>query len=302
MQGRRYVVYDVFTGEALTGNPLAVVLDGEGLDTAAMQRIAREFNLSESPSSCRLRMPGTRRGYASSRRTTRCLSPAIRRWAPLSRWPISPATRRRRSSCWRRISGRCGAPSAIRRHRLCGVQLGEAAGSHCLFGRSPMSSARRWASVRRTWLRKPSCLLLVRGRTLRDDSCFGAERRREGAVRQCRLDGILAARQKRQRGERLCLLPRERFTTTAPFIRACSCPANRSYEDPATGSAAAAFAGAVAHFDQPVDGPTRLWIEQGIEMGRPSRIRLEIDMTHGRIEAARIGGQAVKVAEGMLFV
>src|SRR6478736_4980651 len=48
MQRRRYVVYDVFTSEVLTGNPLAVLLDCDGLDTDAMQRIAREFNLSES--------------------------------------------------------------------------------------------------------------------------------------------------------------------------------------------------------------------------------------------------------------
>jgi len=78
-------------------------------------------------------------------------------------------------------------------------------------------------------------------------------------------------------------------------------PGSPSWEDPATGSAAAAFAGAMARFDQPVDGPTQVWIEQGIEMGRPSRIRLEIDVKAGRIEAARIGGQARKVAEGTLF-
>ena len=45
---RRFVTLDVFTGEALAGNPLAVVLDAEGLDTAAMQAIAKEFNLSET--------------------------------------------------------------------------------------------------------------------------------------------------------------------------------------------------------------------------------------------------------------
>jgi trans-2,3-dihydro-3-hydroxyanthranilate isomerase len=78
-------------------------------------------------------------------------------------------------------------------------------------------------------------------------------------------------------------------------------PGTPSYEDPATGSAAAAFAGAIAHFDRPVDGSSQYWIEQGMEMGRPSRIRLEIDIAKGRIEGARIGGQAVKVAEGVLF-
>jgi trans-2,3-dihydro-3-hydroxyanthranilate isomerase len=43
-----YVVVDVFTGTALAGNPLAVVFDTEGLETARMQAIAREFNLSET--------------------------------------------------------------------------------------------------------------------------------------------------------------------------------------------------------------------------------------------------------------
>jgi trans-2,3-dihydro-3-hydroxyanthranilate isomerase len=38
----------VFTETALAGNPLAVVLDAEGLDDARMQAIAAEFNLSET--------------------------------------------------------------------------------------------------------------------------------------------------------------------------------------------------------------------------------------------------------------
>src|SRR3954471_23702683 len=45
---RRFVTLDVFTTRALAGNPLAVVHDAEGLDGAAMQAIAREFNLSET--------------------------------------------------------------------------------------------------------------------------------------------------------------------------------------------------------------------------------------------------------------
>src|SRR5271166_7194966 len=45
---RRYFTLDVFTGTALAGNPLAVVLDCDGLDDRHMQQIAREFNLSET--------------------------------------------------------------------------------------------------------------------------------------------------------------------------------------------------------------------------------------------------------------
>jgi trans-2,3-dihydro-3-hydroxyanthranilate isomerase len=47
---RRYRLrwVDVFTDRALAGNPLAVVLQAEGLSTVQMQAIARETNLSET--------------------------------------------------------------------------------------------------------------------------------------------------------------------------------------------------------------------------------------------------------------
>lgn len=45
---RRYTVVDVFTAQPLLGNPVAVVLDGDGLDAASMQRIAAWTNLSET--------------------------------------------------------------------------------------------------------------------------------------------------------------------------------------------------------------------------------------------------------------
>ncbi len=48
MSAYRYRVVDVFTTVALEGNPLAVFTDATGLDTATMQRIAREMNLSET--------------------------------------------------------------------------------------------------------------------------------------------------------------------------------------------------------------------------------------------------------------
>ncbi len=44
----RYVIADVFTDTPLHGNPLGVFLDADDLDTALMQRAARELNLSET--------------------------------------------------------------------------------------------------------------------------------------------------------------------------------------------------------------------------------------------------------------
>ena len=69
-------------------------------------------------------------------------------------------------------------------------------------------------------------------------------------------------------------------------------------EDPATGSAAAAFAGVIARFDSPPDGTHRYAIEQGYEMGRRSIISLEVDFEGGALEATRIGGRAVRVMRG----
>src|SRR5271169_3480976 len=43
-----FATVDVFTDRRFGGNPLAVVLDAEGLTTAQMQSIAAEFNLSET--------------------------------------------------------------------------------------------------------------------------------------------------------------------------------------------------------------------------------------------------------------
>jgi trans-2,3-dihydro-3-hydroxyanthranilate isomerase len=45
---RRYVTIDVFTDRTFGGNPLAVVLDAEGLTASQMQAIATEFNYSET--------------------------------------------------------------------------------------------------------------------------------------------------------------------------------------------------------------------------------------------------------------
>ena len=45
---RRFLQLDVFAKQLFDGNPLAVVVDAEGLDDAAMQRIARWTNLSET--------------------------------------------------------------------------------------------------------------------------------------------------------------------------------------------------------------------------------------------------------------
>lgn len=73
-------------------------------------------------------------------------------------------------------------------------------------------------------------------------------------------------------------------------------------EDPATGSAAASLGGYLAARDPLADGTLRWTIEQGIEMGRPSRLDVEADKAGGQIVAIRVGGAAVMVSRGEMEI
>lgn len=77
-------------------------------------------------------------------------------------------------------------------------------------------------------------------------------------------------------------------------------PALGVLEDPATGSAAAAFAGAMMRFEPPGDGSHDIVIAQGVEMGRPSRIDLQLIVEGGDLVGVELGGEAVIVMEGHL--
>lgn len=61
MRSRPFKQVDVFTATPYRGNPLAVVLDGSGLDTATMQHFTNWTNLSE----CTFLLPPTPEGAAA---------------------------------------------------------------------------------------------------------------------------------------------------------------------------------------------------------------------------------------------
>ncbi len=73
-------------------------------------------------------------------------------------------------------------------------------------------------------------------------------------------------------------------------------------EDPATGSAAAAFAGYLAARSSVRDGTVRYTLHQGIEMGRPSKLLVETDLAGGEVTAVRVGGASVLVSSGTLHM
>jgi trans-2,3-dihydro-3-hydroxyanthranilate isomerase len=73
-------------------------------------------------------------------------------------------------------------------------------------------------------------------------------------------------------------------------------------EDPATGSACAAFGGYLGKRDARADGTLRWVVEQGFEMGRPSILEVEVDKRAGAITAVRVGGNSVLVSKGEFYL
>jgi trans-2,3-dihydro-3-hydroxyanthranilate isomerase len=71
-------------------------------------------------------------------------------------------------------------------------------------------------------------------------------------------------------------------------------------EDPATGSANACLAGYLALRSTERDASFEWTVDQGVEMGRPSRLRLEAEKAAGAVTAIRVGGASVIVSEGTM--
>lgn len=72
-------------------------------------------------------------------------------------------------------------------------------------------------------------------------------------------------------------------------------------EDPATGAAAAAMAGYLGWRSPERDGTLRWTLEQGVDMGRPSLLRIEADKVAGQVTTSRVGGSAIRIGEGRLY-
>ncbi len=71
-------------------------------------------------------------------------------------------------------------------------------------------------------------------------------------------------------------------------------------EDPATGSATALLAAQLLGAQQLADGKHIFHLEQGYEMGRPSDLRLECDVSGKKLVAVRVGGSVVRMMQGVL--
>ena len=300
---RSFAILDVFTETALAGNQLAVVLDATGLDDVQMQSIAREFNLSETV----FVLPAENPVHSAR----------LRIFTPATELPFAghPTVGTAVLLATRKVAD--GAPGKEMMLLLeeaigpirCGVFIkGERAG-HAIFG-APVLPSPVPAEFDRDAVAAAVGLLPAE---------IGFENHKPTAwsagvpyvfVPVSGLEAMANARPNTTvwagaLGSPMAsawLYCRETEGSEHSFHARMFAPGFGIAEDPATGSAAAAFAGVVRRFDGPPSGTHHYVIEQGFEMGRASLMTLEIDIAAGEIAAVRIGGNAVVVAEGTLVI
>ncbi len=294
---RQFHTLDVFTDAPLAGNPLAVVLDADGLDEKRMQQIAREFNLSETVFVRTPRDPvntAALRIFTPARELPFAGHPTVGAAALLAhlRAPqllaaqdlrvvleegigdVVCVARHRRGQALAatftlpRLPQRGGAaPSAAE----LADRLGLAAAD---IGFGPHRPSVWGAGV--DFLFAPIASAAALAKADPDRGRWGAD------------DGpgvFLYAREAAQGAAY-----RARMFASGWGVR----------EDPATGAAASAFAGVVMEFEPPEDGEHTIVIAQGVEMGRPSAIALGLEVEGGALKSASIGGSAALIAEGTI--
>jgi trans-2,3-dihydro-3-hydroxyanthranilate isomerase len=296
---RRFFTLDVFTGAALSGNPLAVVLDSGGLDDARMQAIAGEFNLSETVFVFEPR-------DAVNTARLRIFTPA--RELPFAGHPTIGAAA---------LLAHLRAPDLLAAQDL-RIVLEEPIGDVVCLARHRRGQALA-ASFdlpklpERLDAAAPSRADIATGLGIApEDIGFG---RHEPSLFTAGTPYLFVPVASLEAMRRASPGTMPWATATGPaaylyspeVVRAGSSYHARMFgggwgvtEDPATGSAAAAFAGVTLAYDRPGDGERVLVIEQGFEMGRASLITLGIAVEGGLLRSASIGGSAVIIANGAL--
>jgi trans-2,3-dihydro-3-hydroxyanthranilate isomerase len=305
MPDRRYRFYtaDVFTNQAFSGNPLAVFPDAEDLTTHEMQRIANELNLSETV----FVLPPQ-----EAQHTKR-----LRIFTPHHELPFA------------------GHPTVGTAVVLAstGEIPGDAPETSVIFeeGVGPIPIAIRRAAGQATYAQfsvaqlpafgppapPPEAVAAALSLTVDDldlhttpiqtASCgvpfMYVPVRHLAAVERIRVNQTaLHQLPKNDWTSHLYVYTRETATPDADVHARMFAPALGVGEDPATGSAASSLAGVLALTATQSSGTLRWRIEQGLEIQRPSLIDVEADMQDGVITAVRVGGQAVLISQGEMFV
>jgi trans-2,3-dihydro-3-hydroxyanthranilate isomerase len=294
---RRYVTLDVFTDRPFGGNPLAVVLDAEGLSTEQMQAIAREFNYSETTfvlpprdaaddAEVRIFTVNSEIPFAGHPNVGTAYVLATRAKSPPARLlfeekaglvPVEIV-----SEGGQVMSAELTAPQPLK--RLTSFSAEQAAACLSLsaadvrtdrHGPHVISVGLPFLAVElasREALRKARPIADAFAKTFPVDES----------------DAIYFYTRDVPDREKPCDVQARMFHPGASGLS----------EDPATGSATAAAAALLAELDGQADGELKLRIGQGVDMGRPSLLLTRVVKRSGKVVSAHVGGGCAPMMEG----
>lgn len=296
---RRFVTLDVFTDRRFTGNPLGAVLEPDGLDTDAMQAITREFG---HPETIFVFPPAD----PAHRARIRIFTPA--REIPFAGHPTVGA-----AVLLARIDGNADECAMVIEETigpvrctaaLLGSDLGRAEFTVPLLptAAAPAPDVASMAAALGIAPAEIGNDTFVPGRWSAGNPFTFVPVKGLDTIGRCRPD-LSRFEQVFATSEwpgMVFLYCRETAEPGHDFHARMFAPGMGMFEDPATGSAAAAFAGVLADLAKPPDGEHAFTIEQGYEMGRPSLLRLSMTMSAGKLIEARVGGSAIVATEGTI--
>lgn len=294
---RRFATLDVFTDRRFAGNPLAVVLDAQGLDAAVMQAVAREFNFPETV----FVLPPRDAAHRA----------ALRIFTPAAELPFAGHPTVGSAVLLGRLDG--GAARELLVEEGIGPVRCRTAMVDADCGRAAFDLSRlpAEAAPAPTTATIAAALGLERNDigfrnfvpaswSAGNPMCFVPVRSRD-AIGRARPDPARFDETFAIGGRAIAyLFCGEVSEAGHDFHARMFAPGLGVPEDPATGSAAAAFAGLLATQGGYRDGDHTVTIEQGFEMGRRSLMELAFTMRGGALAAASVGGGAVVVTEGMI--
>ncbi|WP_373063736.1 PhzF family phenazine biosynthesis protein [Gemmatimonas sp.] len=318
MRTIRFITCDVFTTERFTGNQLAVVFGAEGLPTATLQAITREFNFAETTFVFAPEDP-------SHTRRVRIFTPELE--LPFAGHPTIGTAH---------VLVASGEVPAVGNEMtlVLGENVGPVPVRVTLENGVPVHAQLTTAQLPEERVEVTDLDALANVLSLSASDLVGGAHAPTGvscgvafqvialnsveAVKRARLntdawDAVLkdtwaswpmVFAMSRESGadrdaDRDALLP--------AHVRGCDIrarvfvPGSTVPEDPATGSANACLAGYLAK-RTPRDGLLKWEVAQGVEMGRPSRLHIEAHKSGSVIDAVRVGGATVLVSEGTMAV
>jgi trans-2,3-dihydro-3-hydroxyanthranilate isomerase len=295
-----FVTVDVFTSDQFSGNPLAVVLNAEGLSSLQMQAIAAEFNLSETT----FILPPNDPAHTAT----------VRIFTPHGEMPFA------------------GHPNIGTAYVL--ARAGESygriiTGDRVIFeekaGLVPIELLRDGEAISGARLASPQRLTVSRdvAPELVASACGIATddievKRHQPCIASCGAAFILAEVENHDALARAIAradvfrLEVSKLPSTSILlytlvneegidIRArMFAPLHGIAEDPATGSANVALIGLLAQLRPEHDLTLSKTVAQGVEMGRPSLLFTTAEKQQGIVTATYVGGHCVPVMTGSI--